>query len=159
MRLKAFTLIETILYLALFNVIFFSVITWAISLSQSNRNAEFKNAVEKNAIFITEHLNDTFQKGLTIDSVNSTFDDADGKIRITSATGYLEYRRNGNLFTVTNGTSIYSLSDAFVQVTNFRVEPVIVQPNTYVGAKITITITAEKFPTLTKTITSYYALR
>lgn len=159
MRVKAFTLVETILYLALFNVIFFAVITWAIALTQNNRSAEYKNAVEKNAIFISEHLNDTFKKGLSVDSVNSTFDVATGRVRVTSATGYLQYSRNGNILTVTNGINTFDLSDRFVHVTNFTVSPVIVSPNTIVGANITITITAEKFPNLTKTIQSYYAFR
>lgn len=159
MRLKAFTLVETILYLALFNVIFFSVITWAIALTQSNRNAEYKNAVEKNAIFLSEHLKDTFQKGISVDQANSTFNVPNGKVRIVNASGYMEYFTTSNKLVVTNGTGTFDLTDKFVNITNFTVSPVIVPPNTVVGANITITITAEKFPTLTKTIQSYYAYR
>lgn len=159
MKLRAFTLIETILYLALFNVIFFSVITWAIALSQSNRNAEYKNAVEKNAIFVSEHLNDTFKRGLTVDSVNSVFNDTNGKVRATFTSGYFEYARAGNTLRVTDGTLTHDLTDKFVLVTEFNVAPVTVEGGVIVGAKIRINFIAEKYPTITKTIESYYAFR
>ncbi|PIY16828.1 hypothetical protein COZ14_04925 [Candidatus Dojkabacteria bacterium CG_4_10_14_3_um_filter_Dojkabacteria_WS6_41_9] len=159
MKLRAFTLIETLLYLALFNVIFFAVMTWAIALSQNNRDAEYKNAVEKNAILVSEHINDSFQKGLSVDSANSNFDSASSKVRILFDTGYFEYQSNGGVLTVTNETTTFALTDKFVNVTNFTVAPVIVQPNTIVGARITVTFVAEKFPTETKTIQSYYAFR
>jgi len=159
MKLRAFTLIETILYLALFNVIFFAVITWAITLTQSNRNAEYKNAVEKNAMFLTEHLNDTFKRGLTVDAANSTFNDASGKVRVTFSAGYFEYQRSGSMLRVTDGAATYDLTDRFVQITNFTVSPVMLEDSTIVGVKIRISLLAEKFPTVTKTIESYYALR
>lgn len=159
MKLKAFTLIETILYLALFNVIFFAVITWGITLTQSNRNAEYKNAIEKNAIFLSEHLGDTFKRGVSVDAANSDFNVSTGKVRVNLASGYLEYENVNNVIKVTNGTSSFDLTDRFVQVTNFTVSPVIIAPNTIIGANITITFVAEKFPTLTKTIQSYYAFR
>ncbi|MCC7303863.1 hypothetical protein IT418_00375 [bacterium] len=159
MKLKAFTLIETILYLALFNIIFFAVITWSIALSQSNRNAEYKNAVEKNAIFLSEHLKDTFKGGISVDSANSTFDATSGKIRVNLSSGFLEYTLVDNKVTVTNGTTTFDLTDRFVHVTKFTVSPVIIPPSTIVGANITLTFVAEKYPTNTKTIQSYYAFR
>lgn len=159
MRTRAFTLIETILYLALFNVIFFSIITWAIAITQNNRSAEYKNAIEKNAIFISEHLQDSFRKGLTIDEANSIFNDTNGKVRVNFTSGYFEYSRNGGMLQGTNGTSTFELIDKFVQITDFNVSPVIVQPNTIVGARITISLSAVKYPNLTKTIESYYAFR
>lgn len=159
MKIKAFTLIETILYLALFNVIFFAVITWAIALGQSNKIAEYKNALEKNSILVTEHLSDTFKKGVTVDPVNSIFDNADGKVRVTFTSGFLEYSRVGNVFTVTDGTTSYGLTDKFVNVTNFTVSPIIIPPSEIVGARISMTISGVKFPNLTKTLVSYYAFR
>lgn len=128
-------------------------------MSESNRKAEHKNAIEKNAIFVSEHLRDTFQRGLSVDPANSTFDSALGKVHILFDAGYFEYRRNGDTLTVTNGTYTFDLTDKFVNVTSFRVSPVIVQPNTIVGARISVTFVAEKFPTETKTIESYYAFR
>ena len=159
MRLKAFTLVETILYLGLFNVIFFAVITLTISLSQNNSASEYKNAIEKNTMFVTEHLTDTFSKGLTVDSANSTFATNLGKVRVTSATGYMQYTVSNGKLTVTNGTNTYELTDKFVNVTMFQVDPVIVLPNTIVGAKIKVTFVSQKYPNLNKTIESYYAFR
>jgi hypothetical protein len=159
MKLKAFTLIETILYLALFNVIFFSVITWAISLSQSNRNAEYKNAVEKNAIFVSEHLNDSFRRGLSIDNANSTFNDPNGKVRVVFETGYFEYYRSNNVLKVTAGAATHDLTDKFVLVTETHISPVLNDLGVAIGAKIRVTLVAEKYPTITKTIESYYAFR
>lgn len=159
-RLSAFTLVEAILYLALFNIVFFSVITFTITLTQNNRSAEYKNAVEKNAIFVIEHLKDTFNQGSTIDEASSTFGNNNGKVRITTAGGYRDYSVTSGTFLVQNGTTSHNLTDSLVDVTMFLVEPVYDANNVAVGARITMTLVAEKYPdTISKTIQSYYAFR
>lgn len=159
MKTNAFTLIETILYLALFNIIFFVVITWAISLAQNNRTAEYKNALEKNTIFITAHLKDTFQDASGLDQSNSILNSENGKVRVTMATGYKEYYIQNQVLKVADGVNTHDLSDKFVHITKFNVTPVQNSLGIVTGAKITVQLTAEKFPQLHKEIESYYAFR
>ncbi|MFZ6021983.1 MAG: type II secretion system protein [Patescibacteria group bacterium] len=159
MKTAAFTLIETILYLALFNIIFFVVITWAISLAQNNRTAEYKNALEKNAIFVTSHLKDSFQEANSLDPANSTYNSDNGKVRVSKLASYKEYYLQNQVLKVTDGVNTHDLTDQFVHVTKFNVVPIQNALGTVTGANITVQFTAEKYPQLTKEIESYYAFR
>ncbi|WKZ24045.1 MAG: hypothetical protein QY312_00325 [Candidatus Dojkabacteria bacterium] len=157
-RISAFTLVETILYLALFNIIFFSVITWAITLTQSNRNAEYRNAIEKNAIFVTEHLSDTFRRGRTVVEDESSFHTGQGSVRISTDSDYFDYNVQNQRLRVNRNGGTFLLTDPFVQVTEFRVQPVR-NEGEILGVRVRITFIAEKYPSVTKTIESYYAFR
>jgi hypothetical protein len=158
-KLTAFTLIETVLYLALFNVIFLSVIGFTISMTESNRKAEYANAIEKNAIFISEHVQQTFSKANAIDAPNTTYLDSNGKIRLQVLGGFKEYSLLNGVVVVGNGTTITPISDSLVTITSFFVEPVTTSTGLQTGAKITINFSASKFPTITKSISSYYDFR
>lgn len=157
-RSRAFTLVETILYLALFNIIFFSVITWAITLTQSNRNAEYRNAVERNAIFVAAHLADTYRQGLSVDENESVFNLELSSVRIQAPEDYFDYSVSGNRLFVERTGGTYILTDRLVEVTSFEVVPVD-HNDVIVGTRIRITLRAEKYPSVTKTIESYYAFR
>jgi hypothetical protein len=156
---KAFTLIETTLYLALFNVIFLSVIGFTISITDSNRKAEYSNSIEKNAIFVSEHIQNTFSQSNSIDAVNTVYLQVNGKIRLITKNGYKEYSLSNGVLQVGNGSTTLPISDSKVNVTSFYIEPVSSVTGVQTGAKITIKFTASKYQTVTKSITSYYDFR
>lgn len=156
---KAFTLIETLLYLALFSIIFFSVVTFTISITESNSRAEYKNAVEKNAIYVSEHLAESFALYSTIDSATTIFDSDNSILRLGTGADYKQYSVSSGMFRVTQPTTSYDLLDSMVQVTQFRVVEVLDSRSVRVGARITMTFVSKKYPTIYKTIETFYAFR
>jgi competence protein ComGF len=157
--MRAFTLIETILYLALFNVIFVAVIGFTIALTQNNRMSEYRNAIDKDAILVSEHLQDTMSSANTIDSINSVYTQDNGKIRVNIVSGYREYYLDNGTLKVTNGTQSYDLTSSLVSASRLYIETVVSNAGTQTGAKITIEFVAKKYPSVTKQISSYYDFR
>lgn len=158
--IQAFTLIETILYLALFNIIFASVVGFTISLTQSNKVAEYRNALDKDSMFVSEHLYDTFSKANTIDSINTTFQNNQGKLRLNVEGTYVDYFIDASTLKVTyGGAATYDLTSNLASVTKFYLEPVVNKTGTQTGAKVTLELTSPKYPNVVKTISSYYDFR
>jgi competence protein ComGC len=157
--MKAFTLVETLLYLALFNVVFLSVIGFTIAITQNNRVAEYRNAVDKNTIFVTQHLQDAFSHANAVDAANSVYDTDNGRIRLIQATGYKEYFIENNTLKVTNGLSTYDLSDALASVSKLRVETVLSPTGSQTGARITLRFVSKKYDTVSKEVSTYYDFR
>ena len=152
-KLKALSLVETVIYLALFGIVFTGIIDFSINVSQNFQAAEGLTQTEKTKIFIFEHFQDSFNSSLTIDTVNSIFNNDSGKLRITNKTGYLEYSilNNDLLFSV-NGSANSSLTNSRVDVTRFFLEEVKVKNVTY-GVRITMAV---NFVKLNKTDNSIH---
>ena len=84
-KVKGMSLIETIIYLALFGLIFATITQFSLSIAEANRNAEYKNAIEKNIIFIDEVISKSFEQSDAIDVNNSFFEQTNGKLKLTNS--------------------------------------------------------------------------
>jgi len=137
-KLKGISLIEVLIYLAIFSLIFGVIIQYMLSVSENNRKTFLKRDAGNTTIFVSEHLKIDFALATSIDTVNSTFNNSNGKIRLLLPSGYVEYTVLNNRINVNkNGVNNYITTNKFY-VTNFYVEQVLSQSNTLAGARFTI---------------------
>ena len=96
-KFKGITLVESLIYLALFGVFFLTVMQFLFYLQNFTNNAESRLLLNQNSIFISEHLKETFKNAKSIDTINSQLDQDLGKIRIQNNDNtYVEYLVNQN---------------------------------------------------------------
>jgi type II secretory pathway component PulJ len=158
MKSKANTLVEVLLYLGLFGIIFSVAILFTISISQNNNNNDQRARVEKSMIFSNEHLYTSFNKATTLDLANSTFNVDNGKLRLNYAGGYLDYQlTNGRLQISDSGAANY-LTDVDVTVSQFLVQQVTDSFANIRGLRITITVSSVKISRISKQTTTFYIL-
>jgi|GEM_PF-2341287 len=156
-KLKASTLIEAVVYLALFGAVFLMVMQFAFAIGGSNDKTNSNNEIQRNMIFLNEHFTGTFSVSESIDDTNSLFNIPDGILRFNTASGYLEYKLvQGNLV-IEDGTSSIVLTDPKFSVNSFLVEPVLGNDASVVGSKITMEIYSSNTRT-TRTLHSSYLL-
>lgn len=139
--IKGATLIETILYLALFGIIFLTVIEFAFVLGRSNDKAQAENEMHRNTIFLNEHLVENFGQAEAINGNISVFDDSNGVLRLAMEIGYKQYQIADSRLIVTDGTTQTYLTSPAIKVTGFTVRAIMNGLNEYVGISITIDFT------------------
>ncbi len=156
---KGMTLIETLIYVALFGLIFSSMIGYFMMISESNANSRLKLDVHKNMIFISEHINNSFDTFESIDLTNTTLDNDLGKIRLVKGASTIDYIIEGDrLKVVRDGVGTYVLANKF-KAESFRVERVNSSTNAVVGARIKFTFSSLKKNTVKDTLESMYLFK
>lgn len=102
---KGITLVETILYLALFAIIFVLVVQFVLRIDEDQSKNIYRIESERNIIIFDRHFNSVFTLGDSIDLTNSSFGSDTGRIRLIDGAQYLEYTlRDGVLYFSRNGT-------------------------------------------------------
>jgi hypothetical protein len=157
-NILAFTLLETILYLALFGMIFTSIVQFGITMAENNRIAEYRNQVSRAATFITTDLLSKFKRGQSITAAQSIFDNDVGKVVLVQPSATYTYTMASGRLTLGNGTVTDYISSPDVTVTQFRVEPVYTPApaSALIGARITLGLRHSKSALSTQTLTSFY---
>jgi len=155
---KGFTLIETLVYLALFGAIFTSVISFVITVSGYNNSVEQRNEINIETLFINEHISDSFKKGTTIDTVNSTFNSDNGVLRINVSGGYVEYSIVNSRLNFKSNLVNYYLTDSKFSLSKLNFKKVLDSNNNVVGIKTSIYMSYPKDSKVNKTIDTFYRL-
>ncbi len=154
---KGFTLIETLLYLALFGVIFFSIMQFFYSASELNLNADANNNIRKNNLFITNHFDTSVEDTISIDLANTDFDIDLGKIRLITNEGFIEYSTNSSQLFVNRNNQINSISDSNIYITRLRFSEVNFETELK-GFKVEIDFQSNKNNRLTESISKIYII-
>lgn len=153
------TLVEVLVYLALFGLIFVSIIEFAISISQSNRVAGKRTEIEKSVITVTQHFSDTVPDGISIDDLNSVYDDDNGVLRVILDPGYVEYRiENGRVVVDRDGILNY-LTNPEYYVNKLRFEKILSRSGVTTGVRLTFMISSSNDSSVTTTIITSYMLK
>lgn len=155
-RAKAISLIESIVYIAVFGIVFLFIMQYLFSISEANQNANTKKEFEKSAIFLNQHLNDTFSKAVSVDTANSIFNTDNGKVRINLTSGFKEYSiLNNQINFNNNGTNSY-LTPPEIKITKLYFDQVLNSSNTLVGIRVTVNMVSPKNSNISNSyITSY----
>ncbi|MEI7578474.1 MAG: hypothetical protein WCJ58_00365 [bacterium] len=119
-KLKAITLVETIIYLALFAIIFTAIIQFVLSIQESNLKVNTDNTLAKQKIFITEHLEDSFRNTSGIDTAQSAFDSDQGRIYLTTSTIFKTYYLENNRLIFSANGQINPITPDTMNVTKFH---------------------------------------
>jgi len=143
-KLKAITMVESVIYLFLFGLIFITIIEFAITLRANNRTSLEKVNVEKVVIYLNEHISDSFKNTLSIDEANSLFASDSGWIRIIKNGGYKEYSLiNGNFIYSDNG-NIISIIDPDFKIEKLRFDKILNSRNELQGIRMELKIVSIK---------------
>jgi|GEM_PF-6244738 len=110
--LNAFTLIEVLLYLALFGIIFLTIIRFTLNIEKSYRDANTNLTNTDNSTYLYYHLNATLNKAVAVDEVNSVFDLPNGTLKLNLSNGEsATYSKEGNVLKF-NGDPLFNV-DSF----------------------------------------------
>lgn len=156
-KLKAFTLFEALIYMALFGLVFIGMLEFALSMSIFNRDAESAIAIQKTLVFMNEHISESFTNGQSINTTQSVFNNNSGKLVLNRAGGTYTYDISGGRARFNDGAGNVFLSPIDVQISTLRFEEIKVGAlNTTIGVKVSIDAFFAKQPSvIRKTITSY----
>jgi type II secretory pathway pseudopilin PulG len=148
---KGFTLLETVVYLAIFGVVFITMVQFSFAMGTFSKRNEENILVERNTIFINEHIDSQFKIIQSIDANNSIFNNASGRLNIVTQNGAVSYYIQNNQLFVAVGGNNYTLSTAGSEVTNFYLERVkSIKTGNLIGARLNMTLRSKSNPTITK---------
>ena len=151
------TLIETVLYLALFALIFISVMQFSLAVAESNRAAVSRNKVEHTLIFVTEHLGLRFEEAQSINEGLTLLETNGGVLCLTSNGEDVTYSVSNGILQFSESGVVSALSNSSVVVESFYLEEVLDNVDQLVGIRLTLEI-ASKDGTYSDSIVTAYTL-
>ncbi|KXK27430.1 MAG: hypothetical protein TR69_WS6001000306 [candidate division WS6 bacterium OLB20] len=157
-RQRAITLIETLVYLAVFGVMFTVVIAFMLSVSESNRRSLVQNEVERSVLFLFNHMEDTFNRASAINAGTSVFDNNNGVLHLTAGTDDYIYRLDSQRIEFSEEGVDNFISSGELRVTQLRFEPVELSDGSLVGIRVVATYTSDKFPDVVREVESAFLL-
>lgn len=136
---KGVTLMEVLIYLAIFGVLFLTIVQFTLFVQENNSLAQQRNQIEKNVLFIDQNLQDTFYEA-NINEAQSLFEDDDGYILMQKDSEQIRiFLDQGDLKKQTpNGT--FDLNYSSLQVTRLYLEKITNTEDEIVGIKINLEI-------------------
>jgi hypothetical protein len=149
---SAFTLVESLLYLALFATIFVTIIEFSFLVSRYNKDAEIHIVTERSVVFVNQHIIETFKTVQSIDEVNSTFDSNSSVITLNTASGSIKYSVLGNRLVVTKAGQNYFLSGIDYTVEKFYAEKVKSAKDVLIGIRLSVTVRSVKNTNVSKSM-------
>jgi hypothetical protein len=149
-KANAMTLVETLVYLVLFGVIFVAIMQFVISTRKNDDIAGQRNELEKAVLFIVNHLDDSFSQANGVINANTVFNSNTGKIRLQLATKYVEYNITGSKLHFSDNGTDYPLLDVDYQIDKFYLEQILNNDNVLMGVRCEIQVTSIRNPTITK---------
>ncbi|MBI2356802.1 hypothetical protein HYV12_02000 [Candidatus Dojkabacteria bacterium] len=154
-KLKGITLLETLVYLSLFSVIILMILNFMLATQESTLRTERKRIVHQASEFVIQHLTDSFHKAQSIDSINSVFENSNGKlqIRYETTTGVYEIVNNRLQY---NGVPI---TPPNTSITQFILTPVYDNDNTIIGINTDILLVLNKDNSISLPINMLFTLR
>jgi Tfp pilus assembly protein PilV len=158
-KIKGITLVEMLVYLTIFGMIFLTIISFLLTVATNNQKAESRKEMERATMFIMEHISDSFSRTHTVDIGSSIFSNDNGRLRVTNGVSYFDYSIIDTKLAVNNsGISSY-LVNSDIQVTKFLVERVNSKSATIIGARISLTVTSIKLPGSTRSIQTSFLFK
>lgn len=159
-QLKAISIFEVLIYLALFGIVFIAVVQFVIAVRNSNLMAEQRTDLEKTAIYMMNHLNSSFVLANDISSdTNTVYEQDNGRIRLLLTSSYLEYYlENGSLVFNNNGTT-HNITNPDFSISRFYLEEILNNDGELKGVRCNIIIVSIKDNTVSKTIQTSFILK
>ncbi len=154
----AMSLIEVIVYLALFGVIFLLIIQFVIDTNKNNNFSRHRNIIEKTGLFTFRHLDLNIKPGITLDEVQSVFDTESGKIVFTKDAIIYQYYILNNRLYFNDGTETSEMLDPNIKINSLLVQKVINNDET-VGIRVSIELESISMETVTKNVSTMYLIK
>lgn len=147
-RLKGVTLIETMLYIGLFSVIIIIVLNFMLATQEASMRNNRRGNLNQSSEFITQHINYSFDKALSINEINSTFNNDLGVLEFQFSDGYKQY-------SILNNTLYFDsipITPPSIIVSSFFLEPIYDNNGSLLAIRTSILLISQDDSTLTDTI-------
>lgn len=159
---KGITLIEVVIYLAVFSIFFIGMINFFYSLSENNRISGENLKVDRATIFTSQHLEDIFKKGSSIDEGESIFDSDSGKLTVELKGGeYAYYPTDEVVYNVVDGVLLANgtpITRSDLDVSKFLLEKIKDNSDNLIGVRITIKVSSKLRDKVSQEFSNNYLL-
>ena len=159
MKRKSFTLIEVVIYLAIFGIIFGSILFFALSYNTNIDNAVSLQKMNHFTSYVSNHISDSFKTAISIDFSNSVFDIDNGKLSILKSGGYLDYYLTSNNLIFDNNGSKTTLNNPDVQIEKFIIRRILSKNGTIKGVKVEMGVYYSKKTDLKMNMEEIYVIK
>lgn len=139
-KYEAITLVELVLYLALFSMVILVMVQFFVFISNKNVDARNRLDISRAVVFLRQHFSQTESKIQSVDNSNSVFDNDNGKLVLNTDDGVREYKLTDNKIYF-NNTSDILLTPSGVIINQLRFEKQVDSLNNIIGVIVKITIT------------------
>ncbi len=158
-KLKAITIFEVLIYLALFGVIFVAIVQFVIAVRDSNSMAEYRSELEKVNIYTMNHLNSSFSVANDISDADSVFLADEGKIRLILSSKFVEYYLDeGVLYYNDNGT-VHNITNPDYIINRLYFEKIENNDGELKGIRCNLEIVSIKASNVVKNVTTSFILK
>jgi hypothetical protein len=151
--------VESVVYLGLFAIIFLVVMQYFFSISAQNEYAESSIETEKSVIFLSDHISNTFGEIHSIDASSSQFNLDDGLLVLftdDTLTTTVSYEIESDRIRFTDEASQQSyISDRNNEVTQFLIEQILNSEDELVGVRVTTVFDSKNINYQREFTTSY----
>lgn len=96
---NAFTLLELVVYMGVFSIVFIVVVQFGFNVAEANKAASSTLEIERTTTLISQHFTETFKDYNEIDQILSDVSN-DERMRFINNTSYIEYRIENSRFLV-----------------------------------------------------------
>ena len=153
------TLVEVLVYLALFAMIFVVFIRLFWYVSENNRRATYRGELDRSAMFVFEHLDTIVADASSIDENLSVFNADEGALVLQVDAASVSYSlASGVLYYQTDGVAIPITSGKY-DVDSFFLERVLNSDSKLIGTRLTLLISPVDLPDMSFTLTTAYTLQ
>lgn len=154
---KGFTLIEAIVYLALFGIVFLTIVQFTFAMAAQNKDNEDQIIVEREVIFLNEHLNESFTNTQSINEGSTVFNNDTGSLFLTTSSGLISYTIVDGSLIFNSGSVTEQLTSVGIRIDKFHLERVrSAKTGNLIGARIELALTATSKARISKTIQTSY---
>jgi len=157
-KIISITLVETIVYLALFAIVFGVVVQFSFSVSEANTNALIDSEVEKSLLFIHSHFKTTLTNKIVLNETESIFESNNSKLVFTLNGNLITYDLvDGRIRITREGLSNF-INNPFNNATSFNVERVFDKNMITTGLRISATLRSNSNPNISRKFTNLYLI-
>jgi len=161
-KYSAITLVETLVYIGVFGIIFVVIIQFLIMMSDNNRLTQQRLETSRSKLFLYEHLEKSFLDADTLSVQDTTFDNDSGVLTITdqSIAEELHYEIvNGSLIFARGSDSSIILTSTNIIVTKFYLEDILDVDLNVIGVDVLLEFSYRNSPNISESIHHLYKLR
>lgn len=148
------TLIEVLVYLAIFGLFFTVIINFFFFLQDNNERSGETLKIDRAVIFLTQHFDDSFEKA-TSASGSTVYNNTNGELYLLGSTN-VNYKLVTSKIQFNDGVIDKQLTRGDLQVTKFLLEEIKDNSDTVIGVEITVGIRSIADSSVSKEFTNSY---
>jgi type II secretory pathway component PulJ len=158
----AVSLLETLVYIAIFSILFISVVQYLFIVSESSDTTQKRLELARFKLYAYQHLETSFEQAESIDTDLSTFEDNSGVLYLVDETGgtfTLEYSTNAGILEFSrDGGSAVELSSNNIVIDRLYFDEVYGLDSTLNGVQVDMDFHYKDKANITESITHIYNL-